>query len=139
FYGWRSAKYDLNRINKMPERTIILDRNGDEIGRIHGEKRSIVPLSDVSEDFRKAILAREDERFYSHGAIDLIGIGRASLKNLEGKKEGASTITQQLAADVFNLKAREMIEENRKDAFNLLLMLRDRECLEIAIAVRLDS
>jgi len=139
FYGWRSAKYDLNRINKMPERTIILDRNGDEIGRIHGEKRSIVPLSDVSEDFRKAILAREDERFYSHGAIDLIGIGRASLKNLEGKKEGASTITQQLAADVFNLKAREMIEENRKDAFNLLLMQLDRKCLEIAIAFRIDS
>ena len=76
-YGFRSSGYDLNRINLMPERTIILDRQGTEIGRIHGEKRSIVPLKDVSEDFRKAILAREDERFYSHGAIDIIGIGRA--------------------------------------------------------------
>lgn len=138
-YGIRSSYYDLSRINKMPTRTIILDRQGTEIGRIHGEKRSIVPLKDVSEDFRKAILAREDERFYSHGAIDIIGIGRASLKNLEGKKEGASTITQQLASDVFALKAREMIEENRKEPLKLLLMQLDRKCLEIAIAFRLES
>ncbi len=138
-YGIRSSYYDLTRINKMPTRTIILDRQGTEIGRIHGEKRSIVPLKEVSEDFRKAILAREDERFYSHGAIDVIGIGRASLKNLEGKKEGASTITQQLASDVFKLKARETIEDNRKEPIKLLLMQLDRKCLEIAIAFRLES
>ena len=138
-YGFRSSHYDLSRINKMPTRTIILDRQGTEIGRIHGEKRSIVPLKDVSEDFRKAILAREDERFYSHGAIDIIGIMRASLKNLTGKKEGASTITQQLASDVFALKAREMVEENRKDRSKLLLMQLDRKCLEVAIAFRLES
>lgn len=130
-YGWRASKYDLNRINKMPERTIILDRNGTEIGRIHGEKRSIVPLRDVSENFRKAILAREDERFYSHGAIDLIGIGRAAIKNLQGKREGASTITQQLASDVFQLKR----GEQRGDLPRQL----DRKCVEIAIAFRIDS
>jgi penicillin-binding protein 1A len=130
-YGFRAVRYDLNRINKMPERTIILDRQGEEIGRIHGEKRSIVPLKHVSEDFRKAILAREDERFYSHGAIDIIGIGRASLKNLEGKREGASTITQQLASDVFQLK----FGEQRGDLARQL----DRKCLEIAIAFRIES
>jgi penicillin-binding protein 1A len=130
-YGFRASRYDLNRINKMPERTIILDRQAVEIGRIHGEKRSIVPLKDVSEDFRKAILAREDERFYSHGAIDIIGIGRASLKNMEGKREGASTITQQLASDVFQLK----FGEKRGDLPRQL----DRKCLEIAIAFRIES
>ncbi len=130
-YGWRATKYDLSRINKMPERTIILDRNGTEIGRIHGEKRSIVPLSEVSENFRKAILAREDERFYSHGAIDLIGIGRAIIKNIQGKREGASTITQQLASDVFQLKR----GEKRGDWPRQL----DRKCVEIAIAFRIDS
>lgn len=130
-YGFRSTRYDLNRINQMPERTIILDRQGEEIGRIHGEKRSIVPLKDVSEDFRKAILAREDERFYSHGAIDLIGIARAILKNMEGKREGASTITQQLASDVFQLKRGEKRGE--------LLKQLDRKCLEIAIAFRINA
>jgi membrane peptidoglycan carboxypeptidase len=130
-YGIRSSGYDRNRINKMPERTIILDRQGTEIGRIHGEKREIVPLKDVAEDFRMAILAREDERFYKHGAVDIIGIGRASLKNLEGKREGASTITQQLASDVFQLK----LGEKRGD----LLKQLDRKCLEIAIAFRLEA
>ncbi len=130
-YGIRSTKYDLNRINKMPERTIILDRNGTEIGRIHGEKRSLVPLNEVSENFRKAIIAREDERFYSHGAIDLLGIGRAAIKNFQGKREGASTITQQLASDVFQLKS----GEKRGDLPRQL----DRKLLEIAISFRINS
>ncbi len=131
FYGFRARSYDLAKINAMPERSIIHDRLGVEIGRIHGEKRSVVPLQQVSENFRKAILAREDERFYQHSAIDIIGIGRAILKNLSGKKEGASTITQQLASDIFQLKR----AENRGDTLRQL----NRKCLEIAIAFRLES
>jgi penicillin-binding protein 1A len=104
FYGFRASRYDLSKLHAMPERTVILDRQGVEIGRIHGEKRSIVPLKQVSENFRKAILAREDERFYKHGAFDPVGIVRAFIKNLQGKREGASTITQQLSSDIFQLK-----------------------------------
>lgn len=129
-YGFRSRQYDLNRIHAMPERTIIRDRLGEEIGRIHGEKRSIVPLRQVSENFRKAILAREDERFYNHGAFDVIGIVRAAMKNAQGKREGASTITQQLVSDIFQLKR----GEKRGDTFRQI----DRKFLEIAIAVRLE-
>ncbi|MEO8614790.1 MAG: transglycosylase domain-containing protein [Luteolibacter sp.] len=131
FYGFRSRSYDLSKIHAMPERTVIHDRLGEEIGRIHGEKRSVVPLNQVSENFRKAILAREDERFYHHGAIDIIGIGRAVLKNLTGKKEGASTLTQQLGSDIFQLK----LGENRGDMLRQL----NRKCLEIAIAFRLEA
>ncbi len=130
-YGFRSQQYDLYKIHEMPERSIILDRRGEEIGRIHGEKRSIVPLRQVSENFRKAILAREDERFYSHGAVDPIGIVRAILKNFQGKKEGASTISQQLASDIFKLKA----DEKRGETLKQL----DRKFLEIAIAFRIES
>jgi penicillin-binding protein 1A len=129
-YGFRAKSYDLSRIHAMPQRSIIRDRLGEEIGRIHGEKRSIVPLSQVSENFRKAILAREDERFYTHGAFDLIGIFRALLKNLEGKREGASTITQQLVSDIFQLKR----GEKRGDVPRQI----DRKLLEIAIGVRLE-
>ena len=130
-YGVRAQKYDLEKIHAMPERTIILDRLGEEIGRIHGEKRSLVPLHQVSEDFRKAILAREDERFYRHGAIDPIGIVRAVFKNMQGKKEGASTLTQQLVSDIFQLKR----DEKRGQTARQL----DRKCLEIAIAFRLEA
>ncbi|MES2477073.1 MAG: transglycosylase domain-containing protein [Verrucomicrobiota bacterium] len=138
-YGFRAQSYDLSKIHAMPERSIIYDRQGEEIGRIHGEKRSIVPLRQVSESFRKAILARENERFYQHGAVDPLGIVRAMLKNVQGKKEGASTITQQLASDIFKLKAPEMLEENRSQPLKLLVMQLDRKCLEIAIAFRLES
>lgn len=130
FYGFRSSRYDLSKIHAMPERTIVLDRMGQEIGRIHGEKRSIVPLRQVAESFRKAILAREDERFYDHGAFDPIGMGRAFLKNLQGKKEGASTITQQLASDIFQLKRRDRGQTIRQI---------DRKFLEIAIAMRIEK
>ncbi len=131
FYGFRSKNYDLAKIHAMPERTVIHDRLGEEIGRIHGEKRTVVPLRQVSENFRKAILAREDERFYHHGAVDIIGIGRAILKNLTGKKEGASTLTQQLGSDIFKLK----LGENHGDTLRQL----NRKCLEIAIAFRLEA
>lgn len=130
-YGVRAQKYDLAKIHEMPERSIVHDRLGEEIGRIHGEKRSLVPLHQVAVDFRKAILAREDERFYQHGAVDPIGIARAVLKNLGGKKEGASTLTQQLVSDIFQLKR----GENRGDTLRQL----DRKMLEIAIAFRLEA
>jgi penicillin-binding protein 1A len=130
-YGTRAQRYDLGRIHEMPERSIIRDRLNEEIGRIHGEKRSIVPLRQVSEGFRKAILAREDERFYKHGAVDPFGIVRAAIKNTQGKREGASTITQQLVSDVFQLKR----GEKRGDWPRQI----DRKLLEIAIAIRLES
>ncbi|MEI8037816.1 MAG: transglycosylase domain-containing protein [Verrucomicrobiota bacterium] len=130
-YGFRSQHYDLTKIHAMPERTIIRDHLGEEIGRIHGEKRSVVPLRQVAENFRKAILAREDDRFYSHGAIDPIGIARAIFKNAQGKREGASTITQQLVSDIFQLK--------RGESRGALLHQLDRKLLEIAIGIRLET
>ncbi len=130
-YGFRASRYDLGKLKSMPERTIVLDRNGEELGRIHGEKRDVIPLSQVSETFRKAILAREDERFYQHGAFDPIGMVRAALKNFQGKREGASTLTQQLASDVFQLKRNEGRGETLKQL--------DRKLLEIAIGIRIES
>jgi len=130
-YGVRAQRYDLAKIHAMPERSIVLDRLGEELGRIHGEKRSVVPLDQVAPNFRKAILAREDRRFYRHQAIDPIGILRAALANARGKRQGASTITQQLASDVFQLKE----GEKRHD----ILRQANRKLLEIAIAWRIEA
>lgn len=130
-YGLRAQPYDLNRIHTMPERTIILDRHGRELGRIHGEKRSVVPLEDVSEHFRKAILAREDERFRYHPGFDPIGMARAAVMNIgSDKRQGASTITQQLARNIFRL--------NEGEKRSQLVRLIDRKFLEIAVSVRLE-
>jgi len=130
-YGIRAKQYDLAKIHEMPERSVILDRRGTELARMHGEIRDIISLDQVSPDFRKAILAREDERFYSHGAFDPIGIVRAAINNSRGKREGASTITQQLASDVFKLK-----EYGVKHSMPKLI---DRKFLEIAIAYRIEK
>ena len=130
-YGIQAQRYDLSKIHAMPERSIVLDRLGEEIGRIHGEKRSVVPLTQVSENFRKAIIAREDARFYTHHAVDPIGILRAAVANTQGKRQGASTITQQLASDVFQLKQGEQRHS--------ILRQINRKLLEIAIAMRIET
>jgi len=129
-YGLRSQPYNLERIHAMPERTVILDRHGRELARIHGEKRSVVPLSQISPYFLKAIVAREDERFRYHPGFDPIGMARATVMNFRNKREGASTITQQLASDVFRLKE----GEKRGQVLRLI----DRKFLEITLAVRLE-
>jgi penicillin-binding protein 1A len=72
--------------------------DGSLIGEFYLERRYLVPLKDVPPYLVKAFLAAEDARFYEHGGVDLIGIVRASLRNLEAGEivQGASTITQQV-------------------------------------------
>lgn len=103
-YRARAAKYDLERINDLEEPSIIFDRNGKEIGRIFVQNRSVIPIGQVPEIFIKALIAGEDSRFMSHAGVDYIGVGRAVWLNLKGSTQGASTITQQLARNAYDLK-----------------------------------
>lgn len=97
---------DVSKLKEMDfaETTHIYDRNGRELYRIYGsENREYVTLSDISPHLIHAIIAIEDKNFYKHFGFDAAGIVRAQLKNLEdeGISQGASTITQQLARNVF--------------------------------------
>ena len=62
-----------------------------------------VKFSDMSADYRNAVIAVEDHRYYDHGPVDFIGIGRAIFNNIRyGElREGGSTITQQVAKNIF--------------------------------------
>lgn len=104
FYGRIAARYDLSKLGEMRERSIVYDRKGREIGRLHGENRVVVPLDKVSPHFIKALLAREDARFYEHGGIDYVGVARALWRDLKERRlvQGASTITMQLARNSFD-------------------------------------
>ena len=64
---------------------------------------NFVPFSNLSKDYINAVIAVEDHRFYNHGALDFISIARAFYTNLSkhSLKEGGSTITQQVAKNVF--------------------------------------
>jgi len=86
---------------KIPLRVYTAD--GHLIGEFGEERRSIVQIEDVPPVMKQAILAAEDERFYQHGGIDTLGMLRAAIMNLTsgGKKQGASTITQQVARNFF--------------------------------------
>lgn len=104
YYLW-ALTFDLSTIGQMPQRSAIFDRTGTLYSRTTGENRVVVPYDEVSPNFVKALISREDSRFYEHRGIDPLGIARAAVRNLlfGGMKEGASTITQQLARNSFPL------------------------------------
>jgi penicillin-binding protein 1A len=72
------------------------------IGEFGEERRSLTPIKDIPQVMKDAVLAIEDARFFSHGGVDYIGMVRAGLANLgRAKSQGASTITMQVARNVY--------------------------------------
>jgi penicillin-binding protein 1A len=102
-YGIWASTFDLKQVDNIPERSAVFDMDGKFYARLAGENRVTVHMEDVSIFFQKALMAREDSRFYSHHGIDPIGIARAMVRNvLHGHiREGGSTLTQQLALNTF--------------------------------------
>jgi penicillin-binding protein 1A len=86
---------------KIPLRVYTAD--GYLIGEFGEERRHFARIQDVPEAMKQAILAAEDERFYQHPGIDTMGVLRAAYSNFVGggKRQGASTITMQVARNFF--------------------------------------
>ena len=86
---------------KIPLRIYTADDH--LIGEFGEERRAVVAIQDVPEVMKQAILAAEDDRFYQHSGIDYLGVLRAAGANVlgGGKRQGASTITQQVARNFF--------------------------------------
>src|SRR5690242_20052713 len=93
----------LQRMTVMDQATAVFDAQDQLAFSIYKEQRIDVPLSDVSENLIKALLAIEDQRFYQHRGFDLVRIGSAALANVRhGRRaQGGSTLTQQLARQSF--------------------------------------
>ncbi len=81
----------------------LLDRNGNLVGPLTPVRRVNVPLTRVPAHVKDAFIAVEDRRFYKHHGIDWQGVARATVSNLKagGVREGGSTISMQLARNVF--------------------------------------
>ena len=96
----------------------FLDRYGNEIGNRGIKHNDSIPLSDFPDALIKATLATEDRRFYEHFGIDIPGTMRALLTNAQagGVRQGGSSITQQLAKNLFLTNER-TIERKVKEAF----------------------
>ena len=85
---------------KIPLR--IVSAEGDLLGEFGEERRAIVTIAEVPDVMKKAILAAEDERFYSHGGVDYLSVLRAAASNVtSGTQQGAGTITMQVARNFF--------------------------------------
>ncbi|MDP1590722.1 MAG: biosynthetic peptidoglycan transglycosylase, partial [Prosthecobacter sp.] len=120
-----AEKFDLEELKKLEAASIIFDRNGDEMARLYVLNRTPVPITDVPQHFIDALVAQEDSRYFKHDGVDYIGLVRALKENLSAGQvtQGASTITQQLARQTFQL-----LEKSYK-----------RKILEAFIAQRIEK
>lgn len=126
-YGVKAGRYDLSQVQRMPERTIVLDRKGNEIGTLHGENRR--SIADIHEEVPRymldAIIMQEDRSFWTHGGIDPRGLLRAVAQVFKHHRttQGASTLTMQLAKNTYNHRERHM----------------DAKLTEMALARRIEA
>src|ERR671918_947447 len=124
FYGTWAQTFDMKKVGEMPERNTVFDVDGKSYSRLAGANRLKISLSEVSPQFIAAVLAREDTRFYDHKGIDWRAIMRALVRDVlsASAKEGASSITQQLARNSLPLGGRTL----------------SRKLLEAMVALRIE-
>lgn len=93
---------DLDRY-RPPLPSVVVDRHGVPIGRFVEQRRQMIALRDVPPHVVDAILAAEDDGFYRHSGIDVFGMLRAAVANVRAGRieQGASTITQQVAKNIY--------------------------------------
>jgi penicillin-binding protein 1A len=88
----------------MPdEASVVVDRNGEELSKLYVTRRTVVSVDSMPEHLLNAFVAIEDKRFWGHGGVDWRRVFGALLSNVRagGVEEGSSTITMQLARNVF--------------------------------------
>ena len=107
---------------KLPLR--VYSTEGQLIGEFGEERRNLTPFANIPKVMKDAVLAVEDARFYDHGGVDYKGFLRAAVASLKGgRKQGASTITMQVARNVYLTSERTM----------------SRKTYEILLAMRLEQ
>jgi len=131
-YRERAEVYDLSKINELESPSLILDREGKELGRIFVQNRSVMEFSEIPENMLGALKSGEDRRFDSHEGVDYIGVVRAGYLNWKAgeQTQGGSTITQQLARGAFDLQ-----EEARKREETPY----ERKLVEAFLAMRIEE
>ena len=104
----QAETYDLAELRKLEVASIIYDRTGTEMARFFTQNRVPVAIKEVPQHFIDALVAQEDSRFFQHKGVDYIGLARAVWLNFRAGEvtQGASTITQQLARNTFDLRER---------------------------------
>ena len=128
----RAKIYNLEEIDDVEIKSLILDRKGRELGRIFVENRDKISIKDVPQVMIDALVAGEDQRFFKHDGVDRIGVIRALYLNAKAGRQtqGASTLTQQLARNAFHLKQ----EADKRGEGGL-----ERKAVEAFLALRIEK
>ena len=128
-----AEEFNLEDINNLDHPCIIYDRNGEEIGRIYDENRSYVTYDQISRAMIDALVAQEDKNFWKHNGFDPVGIVRAAKEAVAAggqANQGASTITQQLARNAYDLEQRTAARGGSRY---------ERKVVEIFLAMRIET
>ena len=111
------AEAEPINLDPLPERSLVFDSRGNLLSTLHAEEnRSPVVLSRVARTVRDAVLAVEDENFYSHKGVNLRATFRALFANVEsgGVEQGGSTITMQLVKNALLTPERSLARKTRE-------------------------
>jgi penicillin-binding protein 1A len=120
---------------RPPQVTRILSRDGEVIGEIYTQRRTLIRYSDIPSHVENAFLAAEDADFYRHEGMDVLGMARALFVNIKAGevRQGASTITQQVVK-IFLLSPEQTLERKVQElvlARRLEQAFTKREILEL--------
>ena len=117
------TEFDEERILTGKYSVTFIDRFGNEIGKRGILHSDAVPLEEIPDHLIKATLATEDRRFFEHFGVDFIGTARALVENARANEvvQGGSTITQQLAKNLF-LSSERSLQRKIKEAFLAFLL-----------------
>ncbi len=91
---------DPAAIVPLPQSSVVLARDGSVIGEFGKQVRTSVSISSLPRYLGQAFVAVEDQRFYQHDGVDLVGVAAAVKDAVMGNARGASTITQQLVGNM---------------------------------------
>ncbi|HJG41575.1 transglycosylase domain-containing protein [Bifidobacterium pullorum] len=96
-------------VTSLPQQSRMYASDGSLIATFYSQNRVVVPIKDVSEYMQKAIVAREDRRFFEHSGVDVQGVMRAFIQTyvLKRDMQGGSSLTQQYVKNVLMVQARE--------------------------------
>ncbi len=117
FYGY---KYYKETIEKVPLQSRITEIRNDY---------TFVKKEDMPRQYLDAVIAIEDRRFYNHGSVDPIGILRAIFSNIKSRdiKEGGSTITQQVAKNIYYIEEKNAIKRKVAEVFTAMQLQKEYE------------
>ena len=130
--GFRDIKHPVTY-----EASVIISADSLPIGRYYNENRTSVTFQDISPIMVRTLIATEDERFYHHRGIDVKGLFAAVKDMFGGHARGASTITQQLAKNLFRVRTKEEYSTGLlgKWPFTRLLSIKAKEWI---VATKLE-